>query len=157
MSSVRTGLLGAVGAALFLSAVGLTQAQGAPLIRGQNYVEDKFKVCNTASCELNFTPIPAGKYLVVTNISCVTQTRNAANIPEISFHGNTPFNLMVLIPVFAGNRVAGGQTIREYFANNQVFALVTAAIAPRIRITTFSQQGFVSTLECTIGGQLKPN
>ena len=147
--------LSGIAAVLLLATAGSPHAHGAPLIKGQNYVDSVSRNdCSTSVCDLQFTQLPVSRYLLITNVSCFAQTKNAPNIPKISLAYVS--SSVQLIPVFFGNRTVGPDTYREYVANGETFFLVPSG-KPVINVGTFANVGSVTVVRCTIGGLLKPN
>jgi hypothetical protein len=134
----------------------LSPALGAPIIAGAVYNEAKSQSCTAPNCFLTFTQIPAGKHLVVTNVSCSIQTRNAPNIPQISFRQTIETGNYYLAPIFRGNRTAGGDVFRDYVSNDAVSLIVRSTSFPRVTVLTFAGQGSVVAFDCMISGVLKP-
>jgi len=99
---------------------------------------------------MNFTKIPTGKVLVVSNVSCFASSTGKAGVKEMTFGAtNLPSIPNYLTPVNIGTNSSG-----TLFGNvnNTTTALINGNQIPSIAITWVKQNN--STLQCTIVGSL---
>lgn len=108
-----------------------------------------FKLCSSTNvCEVNFTVVPAGKDLIVRNLSCMVQTPSATELVSIQAVGSG--RKTWLEPVLVG---VNGGTTRIYQVNDQVAKVYRAGSRPVVS----AQIAAVATLslECSLSGELK--
>jgi hypothetical protein len=125
-------------------------ASAAPLISQGAYTDEATKSCTNAySCTARFTPIPAGKTLIVQNISCYIHHSSAA---QTSAFRLTSGSRTVWLPL-GPSTVVG--TTRRYFPNLDLFAPIRSGQTPSAYLS-FSNRAAGAAVTCTIAGELRP-
>ena len=152
MSSLSRFVLAAC-AALFLC----SGAHAAPTISGNYYDEGTFATCNTTSiCKALFSPIPAGRKVLITQISCDIQAAgNDAEIRGVSL-GIQAGSQFVRSKVILPNLIytAAGNAQRTYVVS-QPIQLLVAVNRPAVS-TFFSTNADAINLFCQITGTISP-
>jgi hypothetical protein len=129
-------------------------ASSAPLISQGAYVETKQTVANACLaktfCQISFTAIPAGKTLIVRDVSCSLTTGGSPPPVVLVVALAASSRFIHLLPIFLGT-VSG----RNYYAvNTSVFVPFTPGQIPSLsfQASPASQMAML----CTIAGELKP-
>lgn len=140
-------------AALVASA---TAAAAAPTIAGPFWSERVLKVCSNLSfCELSFTPVPAGKSLMVTDAGCVVTMPSNQAISAISVSGrksdNTSVGLTNYVQVVSFSSDA---STRRYQGQTQMAQLLTTTQRATVTASKSTATGeFI--VSCTLTGTLQ--
>jgi len=140
-------------AALVASA---TAASAAPTIAGAFWSERVLKVCSNFSfCELGFTPVPAGKSLMITDAGCVVTMPSNQAIAAISVSGrksdNTSVGLTNYVQVVSFSSDA---STRRYQGQTQVAQLLTTTQRATVTASKSTATGeFI--VNCTLTGTLQ--
>ena len=136
--------------ALALAAVLAGSAGAAPIITLGNYIEDGVQTCtNVTSCRLTFTALPAGKSLIVHNVSCrVSFTVGTARLNSFYLAGQGKESYLVI----GSTSTTGSNAL--YQVNNAVFAPYAPGAPPFIYVSI--DRASIISLNCTIAGELKP-
>lgn len=134
-------------AILGLAATG--PAGAAPAIVGAFYSENNSKSCGgVASCTMSFSAIPAGRSVVVRNLTCSVR-HGAAATTSILFpftgNGRNAWPKLGLAVTSGGTRV--------YTVNEEMFALFTAGQSPAIGLSV--NTATTISLFCTISGDIR--
>jgi len=139
-------------AALVASA---TAAAAAPTIAGPYWSERVLKVCSNLSfCELGFTPVPAGKSLLVTDAGCVVTMASNQAIAAMSVSGRKSDNTSVGLTNFV--QVAyfsADASSRRYQGQTEMAQLLTATQRATVTASKSAATGeFI--VSCTLTGTL---
>jgi hypothetical protein len=148
--SVLFALLGCV--------VGLSLSSAAQAARFQEYLSSPDACIHLDICTLNFSVVPAGKTLDVTNFSCYLRTLEGAEVYAVQ-----------LLQIKAGGDIGNAVTAdlqlvnyitrpfraKVYQSNNTIFAFATAGQRFRAYAQLTRGGGFVQ-FACHISGQLLP-
>ena len=143
------------GAALTAGVVGANPV----VVSGPNYEQYvQNGTCSDSLCLVTFDPVPAGKTLIITQVSCAFRTQDAPNLPTMLISDTGGFaNVNLLIPIFTGNSTSGSSIFRKYVTNDQVLHIVQSGKRPRVNLGTFGAVGSAVSASCSIGGQLRAN
>jgi len=140
-------------AALVASA---TAAAATPVTAGNYWSEKLSKVCDNSSyCEVSFTPVPAGKTLIVTDAGCVVTMPTSQSIAAISVSGrkadNTPIGLVSYVQTVS---FSSDSTSRRYQGQTQMKHLVLATQRANVTVSKYGSAGeFI--VGCTLTGTLQ--
>lgn len=138
--------------ALFLAAAGAASAD--PLVAGGTYQEYTLKECSGVSCQLDFSTVPLGKTLIITDINCTFAT-NAGAKP----YG---YSLVSRKPTTSGIRrsqlplvIQAALPSSTYFTGQaEVRHIVVGGDKPTIGGLVYGVTG-TYTPNCTISGELR--
>ena len=146
LSHIRRAVL-VTAAVLGLATTG--PAGAAPIIVGSVYSEYNTKSCGgTTTCSMAFSAIPAGKSVVIRNLTCSVRHGTSATTPILfPFTGNGRIAWPKL-----GLAVTSGGT-RVYTVNEEMFALFTAGQSPAIGFSVNTATTIF--LYCTISGDIR--
>jgi hypothetical protein len=146
--SKSTRMASGVSGLAFLIATQLAPAHGTPTIVQGNYEEIVQQSCsNVGTCTVNFTPVPAGKLLVVTNTSCLIQGSSGLSVfwlASVPGYGEAP---VYLTPTaMPGGSIQGGATSisKAYPAGAIPNIMAQYTVKPKV------------TLYCSIFGTITP-
>jgi hypothetical protein len=140
--------MASVFALAYLISAQLAPARAAPTIVQGNYEEIVQQSCsNTGTCTVNFTPVPAGKLLVVTSTSCLIQGTSGLSIfwlASVPGYGEAPVYLTPT--VMPGGSIQGGATSisKAYPAGAIPNIMAQYPVKPKV------------TLYCSIFGTITP-
>ena len=102
-----------------------------PIAAGGFYTQTQFSGCGSATCSIPFAQIPAGRRLLITNVTCELQTRNSPGLPHIYVGDLNNAGFHHVSPTFLGSFVLNQVTYREYIANGEVLHIVLAERFPK--------------------------
>jgi len=92
-------------------------------------------VCGFGTCNIQFSPVPAGKRLVIKNISALFRLSSNVFIEEMSF-GPGSGNLSIFVPTTLQGKKGGTEPIDFYMANQSVLAFADSGTTPTIHLQT---------------------
>jgi hypothetical protein len=118
-------------------------------IVGAHYQEELTHSCNAAvACQLKFSKIPAGKLLLVNNVSCRLVNTNNVSLSSLGLlTGVETF----LTPVYVSGK--GPPDYQQYYqANNAAGAFAVAGSQPSVLVIWFAKTN--TSMECSIAGTL---
>jgi len=128
-------------------------AQAAAVSVDGFYNQTVSKSCPTTDvCQTPFSAVPAGKTLIVTNVSCTIQAGGTALLTDFYMvlkEDDTFDYKTYLLPVYLG--ASGGN--RQLRSNNP--AVHIAKARQKLTVLTRYDGAITSTLTCSIAGELK--
>ena len=141
--------------AAYVAALGFlaSVAQAVPIISQGYYEEFLSRNCfNASSCSVPFSAVPAGKTLIVTNVSCQLLTSgtntavHAASLTKVGGGGPTFLETSVFVTA---------TTFRRFLSNTQVTKIYRAGESPSVSVSFTTTISTIS-MNCHISGILKP-
>jgi len=139
----------------YLIALGLlaSVSQAAPIISQGYYEEFLSRNCfNASSCNVPFSAVPAGKTLIITNVSCQLLTSGTntavfgASLTKVGGGGPTFLGTSVLVT---------STTFRKFLSNTQVTKIYLAGQSPSVSVS-FTTSISTIGMNCFISGSLRP-
>jgi hypothetical protein len=101
-------------------------------------------LCANGTCEVEFSAVPAGKRLVIKNISAVFRLSSNVFIEEVSFGQGSTGTLQVFVPTTLQGKTGGASPVDHYMANQSVFAFANFGTTPTVHIQTSAIPGSFS-------------
>jgi hypothetical protein len=143
-------LVRAIGLASAFAAMPLSASFGAAVIVGSHYEEWKQATCsNSNHCLLAMSPVPAGKYLIVTKLNCNSMNNSVStSILGATFFGVGNLSSPVWIQFLS---VYG--PLRMHVIDAQTSKAFPQGTSPKIQVV-FGATATASSLSCTIAGEL---
>jgi len=152
MSKVRTMALGILG---FFTIAPIPGSAASETTIGSNYTANASSNCPMITtggfCTATFPAVPTGKYLVVSNVSCLIATIAAATpfVLELAGAGAQPTFLANGVGVFFDGTA-------YYESTFSVESVYTSGTKPLVNVTPLASSAKLS-MDCTIAGNLHTN
>ncbi|MPZ58095.1 MAG: hypothetical protein GEU91_16690 [Rhizobiales bacterium] len=141
----RVRFAGALLACLFWLPVA-SAAQAAPF---QDY---RNGACGSGICNINFAPVPSGRRLDISNVSCYLRVSQDADVYALQLlvaQGANISSAVTVVPQFVDSVAGIGD--RVYSADHHIFAFANAG--QRFRIYAELKGGVYRQLACTSAGK----
>jgi hypothetical protein len=142
------GCVGAVLAAGLVAGIALATRASAVTVLGKYYEDYRTAQCNAFSCAVTFAPVPAGKILITTGVSCKAIIgTTTATINYFRVGGLARYSF------FAAVRLRSDPN-QVWQANDQMHKIYGAAARPAVDIGI--NESTAIELQCSLSGELKP-
>jgi hypothetical protein len=143
-----------IGLAILSVVAGLAApvSQATPTIIQGNYEETISQGCpNAASCSVVFSAVPAGKALVVSDVSCQITAGGSGVITLLSLNRQGSLANQAYLNV--GAPVTVTTNFRRFFSNTEISKLYAGGAIPKVSVS-FSAVQAAGNLACHIAGVL---
>jgi hypothetical protein len=143
-----------IGLVLF-AVTGVTSPSQAASVLSQGHFEEFVASSGCAgspSCAVSFTAIPAGKTLILSNVSCSITASQTASILALTLTRQGSASILAFLNV--GTLLSTG-SFRRFVSNTEISKIYVGGQIPRVAVSFTASQA-ISNTQCYLTGQILP-